>query len=282
MNNKLWEKIQKFDFDNPPSEYGFSTRLAFENFWTKDFTTQALLEYKKFMYLAATSDFMVSPSEIVDTVWHQHLIFTQSYSEFCLLLGKQIQHIPSTHNKEDFNKFEQAKERTKKQYSENFGDQPSAFWENNGIFESLHLVKARFKIRTVLVIGIIAFIILIIPAYSLLQPVYLSIKNPHFIILFLSLCCITFLGLELLNRYYLNNIIKAIAADSFIYNLMPYELIYLKTQKLTSVINGFVNELIENKNIKVNLDNTIEVKKVTVPKSKLASKEIIDQKKLVR
>lgn len=30
MNQELWNKIVAFDFDNPPSEYGFSTRLAKE------------------------------------------------------------------------------------------------------------------------------------------------------------------------------------------------------------------------------------------------------------
>ena len=38
MNTDLWNKILQFDFDNPPSEYSFSTRLANENYWTKDFT----------------------------------------------------------------------------------------------------------------------------------------------------------------------------------------------------------------------------------------------------
>jgi hypothetical protein len=109
MNIELWKKIIEFDFDNPPSEYGFSTRLANENYWTKDFTVKAILAYKKFMYLAATSEVMVSPSETIDIVWHQHLIFTQSYQEFCDLIGKQVQHIPSTHNKQDFSKFKQAK-----------------------------------------------------------------------------------------------------------------------------------------------------------------------------
>ena len=78
MNHELWNKISEYNFDEPMSEYGFSTRLANENFWTKDFTEKAIAEYKKFMYLAATSDLMVSPSEIIDVVWHQHLIFTQS------------------------------------------------------------------------------------------------------------------------------------------------------------------------------------------------------------
>jgi len=89
MKSALWTKILQFDFDEPLSEYGFSTRLAHENRWTKHFTEQAIVEYKKFMYLAATSNFMVSPSEIVDVVWHQHLIFTQSYQDFCKPIGKQ-------------------------------------------------------------------------------------------------------------------------------------------------------------------------------------------------
>ncbi|MFY1047352.1 glycine-rich domain-containing protein [Chryseobacterium sp. GP-SGM7] len=124
MNKDIWGKIEKFDFDLPRSEYDFTLRLADENYWNQNFTKQAILEYKKFMYLAAVSDKMVSPSEIVDTVWHQHLIFTQSYSDFCKILGKQIQHIPSTHNKKDFQKFKLAKERTKKLYETHFGNQP--------------------------------------------------------------------------------------------------------------------------------------------------------------
>jgi hypothetical protein len=95
------DKTLAFDLDAPPSEYGFSTRLINENFWTNDFAEKAIREYKKFMYLAATSDLMVSPSPVIDTVWHQHLIFTQSYSDLCGLLGRFIQHVPSTHNQED-------------------------------------------------------------------------------------------------------------------------------------------------------------------------------------
>ena len=161
MNQELWDKILLFDFDNPPSAYGFSTKLAKENFWTIEFTKQAILEYKKFMYLATTSNFMVSPSEIVDVVWHQHLIFTQSYQDFCSILGKQIQHIPSTHNKEDFEKFKQAKERTIQFYERDFGMQPKNIWTYKDMFESLHLDKAKFKLRTFLINAILVFICLI-------------------------------------------------------------------------------------------------------------------------
>ena len=110
MNKTLWEKVLAFSFDQPNDQYGFSTRLALENHWTIHFTQSAIIEYKKFLFLAATNNEMVSPSEIVDIVWHQHLIFTNSYSDFCDLLGKRIEHIPSTHNRSEFDKFKMAKE----------------------------------------------------------------------------------------------------------------------------------------------------------------------------
>lgn len=259
MNNQLWSKILEYDLDSPASEYGFSTRLANENFWTKDFTQKAILEYKKFMYLAATSDFMVSPSEIVDTVWHQHLIFTHSYQEFGRLLGKQIQHIPSTHNKEDFQKFKQAKDRTTQLYETNFGSQPKGIWECVGMYESLNLKKANSKIRTLVIMGLLALVILIQPFYWLLEPIYVKIDNPDFVLGFIALTLCVFVFLEWYNRTRLKQIARFFDEESFIFNLSPFELIYLKDQKLSAVINGTVNELIDNETIKINSDNTIEL-----------------------
>jgi hypothetical protein len=108
---------------------------------------------------------MVSPSEIVDTVWHQHLIFSQSYLDFCSLIGKQVQHVPSTHNKAEFEKFKQAKERTRTLYIQNFGNQPAGVWNYASMYESLHLDKAKLKLRTFLIIGILTFLALIVPFY---------------------------------------------------------------------------------------------------------------------
>ncbi|WP_343632708.1 DUF1399 domain-containing protein [Fluviicola sp.] len=257
----LWDKAKQFDLDHPPSEYGFSIRLAKENYWTKSFTERAILEYKKFMFLAATSDMMVSPSAIVDTVWHQHLIFTQSYQEFCTLLGKQIQHIPSTHNREDFQKFRQAKERTTVLYESVFGKQPHAIWHYNDMYESLNLQKAKLKLRSFIIIGIGAFIVLTAPFYFLLRPLYITIGNPAFMLGFIFLAGITFLVLELYNRSRLNRITRQFDPESFVYELQPYELIYLKTQKLSNVIHGVVNELVKNKTIAVLSNNTMELSK---------------------
>lgn len=257
MNQELWDKISEFDFDTPPGDYGFSIRLANENFWTKEFTSQAIVEYKKFMYLATVSDFMVSPSGIVDTVWHQHLIFTQSYDDFCNLIGKKIQHVPSTHNKEDYERFMQAKKRTTELYMEVFGKQPNTIWEYPGMFDSLNLEKSGFKIRSFLIFGMFAFFLLSVPAYFLLKPLYTAIQNPNFLVGFVLLTIITFVGLERYNRQKLIRITQSFDKNSFVYQLLPLELVYLKTQKLSHVINGVVNELIDNKTITVNADNAI-------------------------
>lgn len=258
MNQQLWTQIQAFDLDSPPGEYGFSTRLAHENYWTKSFTALAILEYKKFMYLAATSDLMVSPSEIIDTVWHQHLIFTQSYTDFCTLIGKQIQHIPSTRNREEFQKFRQAKERTIQFYERDFGKQPEGIWNYGSMYESLNLDKAKLKIRTSLIIGILLFICLATPAYFLLRPVYINIDNPYFFIGFVAVTFFVFTVLEQYNKFKLKQITSVFNRNAFIYNLHPFELIYLQTQKLSNVINGTLNELIDNNTIRINTDNTIQ------------------------
>ncbi|WP_445432694.1 glycine-rich domain-containing protein [Chryseobacterium indoltheticum] len=275
MNKDLWEKIELFDFDHPPSEYDFTLRLAHENYWTQNFTKQAILEYKKFMYLAAVSDMMVSPSEIVDTVWHQHLIFTKSYSEFCTILGKQIQHIPSTHNKEDFQKFKLAKERTTKLYETHFGKQPESIWNHANPYESLNLKKSNFKLRTSLIIGIIAFIVLSFPLYFLLKPLYFNIKNPDFIFLFLGLIIVSFVVLEWYNQRKFAQAIHLFNKNYFVFDLQPYELIYLKDRNISSVVNGTVNELIDNGSIKINEDQTISTHKLTFIQSR-EHQQVID------
>ncbi|HXU28926.1 MAG TPA: DUF1399 domain-containing protein, partial [Bacteroidia bacterium] len=265
MDTELWNKILAFNLDAPMSEYNFSTRLAKENYWTKNFTQQAILEYKKFMYLAATSDFMVSPSEIVDVVWHQHLIFTQSYQEFGVLIGKQVQHVPSTHNKEEFIKFKQAKERTQKLYTENFKDQPTEIWEYSDMYQSLNLQKAKLKIRTVILLGIFAFVALIIPAYYLLKPLYVQINNPYFISGLIVLTFFIAIVLEYINHNKLKQLVNEFSSNSFVFNLHPLELVYSKKMQLANVVHGIVGELVDKKNIRVNKDNTIELVKKNTP-----------------
>lgn len=257
MNQVLWENILAFDFDQPLSEYNFSTRLAKENFWTEAFTNQAILEYKKFMYLAAISDKMVSPSEIVDVVWHEHLVFTMSYQEFGNILGKQIQHIPSTHHKGEFQKFKEAKEETKILYNKVFGEQPKNIWDQSSMFDGLNLMKARIKLRMKLLATVFVFIALFFPVYYFLKPIYIQIESKPFLIGMGIIGALLFILLEIYNQIVLKDLMKKFDKDSFFFDLEPDELMYLKTQKISFSIYSTLHELVEDGIIKIDKDKKV-------------------------
>lgn len=259
MNSTLWKNIIEFDLDAPLSEYGFSTRLINENYWTSNFAQTAIIEYKKFMYLAAVSPEMVSPSPIIDTVWHQHLVFTQSYDNFCEVLEKKIAHVPSTHNKADFKTFFQAKKRTQILYEEHFGVQPAEFWEHATIYDSLSLPKAKISVPIILIIGILAFLPFTAGAYSALKLVYAKIDNPYFLIAYGLIVLISFMLLEVYNRNKLSFLIDKLDKRTFVFNLSAFELLFLRRNKLSEVIHGLVNQLIRKQQIKISSDRQLRV-----------------------
>lgn len=134
MNEKyrdLWEKIARFELDDPQASTTFSDKLSHEQRWTKAFTYQAISEYKRFMFLCVILPHGASPSKVVDEVWHMHLTYTKSYwIDFCRdTLGKDIHHIPSTGGKEQQAKHEDWYEDTLLQYVRYFGEEaPKHIW----------------------------------------------------------------------------------------------------------------------------------------------------------
>ncbi|MGV3632309.1 MAG: glycine-rich domain-containing protein [Bacteroidota bacterium] len=246
MNRSQWEKIKAFDLDYPHDEYCFSLRLAHKNAWTIEFTQKAIQEYKKFMYLAAISDEMVSPSSIVDIVWHQHLIFTKSYTQFCQLIGKRIEHVPSTHNEEEKSKFEQGKRYTQNLYEENFGVQPKEIWNILEMLDLLGMKKAKMKVRAMIVIGITAFIFLLSPFFFVLKPLYVQIKNPYFIWGYLFLIVGLMLFLWMFNRYKIQRLMKNLKGNALFSDLRIEEIVYLKYRDLAKIIHGHVNKNLDD------------------------------------
>jgi hypothetical protein len=244
INNAMWQRALDYPIDNIHSEYGFGTRLASENYWTINFTQRAILEYRKFMFLAANSDLMVSPSPVVDVVWHEHLTFTQSYHEFCDILGKQIQHVPSTRDSQDVERFRLARERTIKLYEPFFGEQPKDVWGFTGMYESLELPKARINVRGSVIVGILMFIALLVPVFFALLPIYARIPSVRFLTAWIALAVLSGMVLEMFNKRYLKRIVGSIDRASFLNNLHPLEVIYVKTQKLPHVVNALLNQLI--------------------------------------
>lgn len=122
----LWQRINEFNLDEPGVIFPFSRKLAKENNWEADFTTQAIAEYKKFTYLCCVLPRGASPSYVVDQVWHMHLIYTQNYWErFCdSILEQKLHHHPSTGGTTDQRKHEAWRRDTLDQYRLIFGEEP--------------------------------------------------------------------------------------------------------------------------------------------------------------
>ena len=59
-----------------------------------------VLEYKRYLVMAACGRYMVSPSEQVDHVWHLHQLCTKEYREFSYeVFGTLFKHEPSSGGK---------------------------------------------------------------------------------------------------------------------------------------------------------------------------------------
>lgn len=250
LNNEIWHKIEDFQFENSPQEYGFVTRLAYENSWTEDFTRKAILEYKKFMYLVSVNDTMLSPSEIVDIVWHQHLIYSDSYHKFCEILEKQIKHLPSTHNSEETHLFNEAFKNTETKYKEIFGTSGWYLWTIKKDTDLLRLNPKKIeenKLKTYLIIGVILLILIFT---FVARPVFVSISNPYFL---QGLVVLFILGIIIFKRFVLHYFQKLFSREEYnlINEMNSFELIALKEKKTQPIINTLLWQLIKEKQLSV-------------------------------
>ena len=75
----------------------FETKLQQTTGWTSAFCKRAIWEYKRFVYLASVADQPVTPSTVVDEVWHLHLTFTRCYWDgLCgRVLEQKLHHEPA-------------------------------------------------------------------------------------------------------------------------------------------------------------------------------------------
>lgn len=130
-NSDLWQRIQDFQIDDPADECPFSARLARENHWSPEEAVGAIDEYKKFIYLIGVSPLPLTPSEVVDQVWHLHLLYTRSYwTDLCDgVLGRPIHHEPTKGGREQARQFDDQYAQTLALYEDEFGcEPPDRFW----------------------------------------------------------------------------------------------------------------------------------------------------------
>ncbi len=122
----LWARLREFQFDLAQPAFGFAARLAKEQGWTNAFAARAIEEYRRFVYLAMTAGHPVTPSPVVDEVWHLHLTYTRSYwDRMCgQVLGKPLHHDPTQGGAAEDAKFVDWYGRTKVAYAKAFGVMP--------------------------------------------------------------------------------------------------------------------------------------------------------------
>jgi hypothetical protein len=98
----LWEKITTtFSGDNPFTK-AFADKIARKHHWNENFALQCVYEYKKFIYLGTVATFHVTPSKYIDIVWHEHILFTKAYQEFCeTILEQDFHHFPELYPMEE-------------------------------------------------------------------------------------------------------------------------------------------------------------------------------------
>ena len=124
---ELWPRLVAFDLDGA-AVLPFSRRLARDNGWPLAFAERVVLEYKKFVYLAATCGHPVTPSDEVDQAWHLHLVYTRSYwEELCgQVLGFALHHGPTKGGAAEGHKFADWYAATRQSYEAAFGEAPPA------------------------------------------------------------------------------------------------------------------------------------------------------------
>ncbi len=91
---------------------------------------ELLLEMLKFLNLIHNTNEKLSPSLLVDLAWHEFILFTKYYNEFCMIhFNRFIHHTPSEN--ENANIYH----KTIEYYIKHYGKPNAAIWGNHAINE---------------------------------------------------------------------------------------------------------------------------------------------------
>jgi hypothetical protein len=146
--DKLWDRIEQLSIDPPGVSLSFEKRLARENGWSEHHARLVFGEYKRFVYLVATTGKELTPSDAVDQAWHLHLAYTHSYwRDLCQgILGFELHHNPTRGGTSEQLRFSRQYTETLQLYRNSFDeDAPQTVWpspekrfENPGRFERVN------------------------------------------------------------------------------------------------------------------------------------------------
>jgi hypothetical protein len=132
----------------PAPERRFEQALAEQQGWTTGFAGQVAGEYRRFLYLAATAGFEVTPSCAVDEAWHLHLALPHYREILCgRILGRPLEHRPGTGTADDDARCAGQYERTLALYERIFGEPaPADIWPRPPEAETRGYLIPRWRI----------------------------------------------------------------------------------------------------------------------------------------
>lgn len=124
----LFKKITDLPLDQGKTR-GFSSQLRQDYGWSRHYTQRAIEEYRRFLWIAATSGQEVTPSKVVDQIWHLHILHTRSYyDDLCRdMLGYVLHHNPGDGSAAD-ERFPENYRATLALYEAAFGPPPADIW----------------------------------------------------------------------------------------------------------------------------------------------------------
>lgn len=144
----LWDEIAAKFGGQSPFTKAFADKLSRKLNWEKKFALKAIWEYKKFVYMGVVSDFSVTPSKVIDQVWHEHLLFSAGYRKFC----KEIIQYDFDHNPEliyvssQTEAFQSQYFHTIEFYKREFGlEPPSEIWDETKFEGKIEKMKKPQK-----------------------------------------------------------------------------------------------------------------------------------------
>lgn len=109
-------------------------RVADKAEYSPEFLLLLEEEFRRYMMLCAVfPDEILPPSRLVDSVWHEALMFTRDYQHWCEMgAGRFIHHEPSR-SEADSERFRQLYfGNTLPRYRSLFGEPPAEVWPTNG------------------------------------------------------------------------------------------------------------------------------------------------------
>jgi hypothetical protein len=94
--------------------------------WNEEESRECFEDIKRFLYMAVIADKAVAPTEKLDEMWHNFILYTMDYDEFCrMYLGLFVHHRPR--RRDDPKSTRNMRQETMDFARELFGYLPTSF-----------------------------------------------------------------------------------------------------------------------------------------------------------